>query len=82
MQYLLTKEEYDKLLSRKEWAITLQKDKLQKLCTKIANEMPIKWGWGGSEHRPWGCIIGSDDWYCDSCPVITICPYDAQRFSK
>lgn len=80
MQYLLTKEEYDELLSRKDRVITLQKDKLQKLCTKIANEMPIKWR--GSEHSPWGCTISNDDWYCDSCPVITICPYDEQRFSK
>ena len=83
MQFLLTSEEYNDLVSRKTQAINLERHKLQKLCTKIANEMPVKWGWGGPDPKPWKCMIDDEqEWYCDSCPVILICPYDGKSFSK
>ena len=82
MQFLLTPEEYNELSSRRTKTIQLERNKLQKLCTKIANEMPVKWGWGGPDPKPWKCMIEEDDWYCDNCPVIVICPYDGKSFSK
>ena len=82
MQYLLTPEEYHSLMPRRNLTITLERHTLQKLCTKIANEMPVKWGWGRSDPKPWKCMIEEDDWHCDNCPVIAICPYDGKSFSK
>lgn len=85
MQYLLTKEEYDALVSRKTQALQLEKSKLQKLCTKICNEMPVMWeGWGYKDLKPWTCMLDAEehDWYCDNCPVTAICPYPAQEYSK
>lgn len=86
MQYLLTKEEYDALHTRKEEHIALEKKKLQKLCTKIANEMPVVWGWGGPDPKPWGCYLtareNDEEWYCDKCPVQEICPSDERDYSK
>ena len=61
MQYILTQEEYDDLVSKKEYKISPSKSKLQKLCTKIANEMPVKVSWliknNGGFPAPWGCIL-------------------------
>ena len=86
MQYILTEEEYKSLIDKKNESVRLSKVKLQKLCTKIANEMPIKWGWGDEtqpDPKPWGCIITSnDEWYCDQCPVIEICPHSTKHWSK
>lgn len=83
MQYILTEQEYKELLYAKEYTTTLSKNKLQTLCTKIANEMPVKWGWNGPDPKPWGCVISQkEEWYCDKCPVQTICPYDHKEYSK
>lgn len=77
MQYILSQEEYDELRAKQKHEIQLSKSKLQKLCTKIANEMPIKY-WSNTEAQPWGCKLNKDDdyneWYCDECPVQDICP--------
>jgi hypothetical protein len=83
MQYILTQEEYDELLARKRHHIELKTAKLQELCTKIADEMPVKWGWGGPDPKPWGCILSADcGWYCDQCPVQEICPCDTKDWSQ
>jgi len=86
MQYILTQAEYDALRSKQEQCLQLSKSKLQQLCTKIANEMPVKWGWGGPDPKPWTCILSNeydeDEWYCDKCPVQEICPYDGKEYSK
>lgn len=87
MQYLLTQEEYDALHKKQEYQIELSKKKLQALCTKIANEMPISRSWDKKAARePWGCIITrgeeGDEWWCDECPVRQICPYEYQTVSK
>lgn len=55
MQYILTEEEYQALKKKQILEIDMQKKKLQKLCTKIANTMPIFY-WGNKEARIWGCI--------------------------
>ena len=88
MQYILTQEEYNELLAKKKTEIGLYKEKLQNLCTKIANEMPITRSWDKNNKSPWGCILtqkdkdGYLDWYCDNCPVQYICPYEYKEFSQ
>lgn len=84
MQYLLTQEEYDALRARQQHEIELSTKKLQKLCTKIADTMPVKWGWSKDEEaKPWGCIHSQqEEWYCDSCPVQEICPEPDKEWSK
>ena len=92
MQYILTQEEYDKLRAVQKTSVALEKKKLQALCTKIANEMPVVWGWGQvPDPKPWGCVFHEDDsdpeqyanfGYCDKCPVQEICPYQFKEFSK
>lgn len=70
-----------------------EKDKVreQRRCTDIANTLPIVWGWGGPDPKPWGCIITESEkaepdhyseWYCDKCPVQDECPYEHKEWSK
>jgi hypothetical protein len=86
MQYLLEHDEYMKLVTKQRLELKLQQDKLQKLCTKIAEDMPVVWGWGGPDPKPWGCILSEnedkDPGYCDKCPVDEICPNERKRWSK
>lgn len=96
MQYILSQREYDELTEGRasmlsSTRIGLSKNQLQKLCTKIADEMPVKWGWGDVRPKddvpkPWGCVItrekSGDEWYCDTCPVQDICPSDSKPYSK
>lgn len=87
MQYILSQEEYDELKREALVHLRLSEKKLQTLCTKIANEMPVNWGWGGPDPKPWGCIITKEkqpgyEWYCDSCPVEEICPSNKKHWSK
>ena len=91
MQYILTQEEYDELKAKKNIDFKMKNDKLQKLRTKIADTMPVKWGWGppyenGASKdipKPWGCILSTQgEWYCDTCPVTEICPYPNKHWSK
>jgi hypothetical protein len=48
MMYLLTQEELDELKAKKSLDFKLSTKKLQQLCTKIADTMPVVWGWGKS----------------------------------
>ena len=81
--YILSEEEYKELIAKKAYGIGLSKKKLQTLCTKIANEMPVVWGWGGPDPKPWGCLLTEEgEWYCDTCPVQAICPNDDKEWSK
>ena len=85
MQYLLTQTEYDSLLAGNEQRLKLADKKLQTLCTKIADEMPVKWeGWQGKPIiEPWGCILTKGhEWYCDNCPVREICPNQHKTYSQ
>jgi hypothetical protein len=63
----------------------------QRRCTDIANTLPVVWGWGGDDPKPWRCIITEDeeagpdhygDWYCDQCPAQKECPYPDKRWSQ
>jgi hypothetical protein len=83
MQYILTQEEYQNLCDKQSYQIKMSKDKLQKLCTEIANTMPVKWGRSKEEEaNPWGCILRERQWCCDYCPVQEICPNDNKEWSK
>ena len=46
--YILTQEEMNNLKTTKKYTYDLTVKQLQELCTKIANEMPVVWGWGVS----------------------------------
>lgn len=84
MQYILTQKEYDNLLNmgkeRKQKTI----DDLQKLCTMVADHMPIRPSWVKKEEpEPWRCILSVDyQWYCDDCPVKKMCPNKYKNYSK
>lgn len=90
MQYLLTKEEYEELKRKasmqKPWRPDITTRQLQTLCTKICNEMPVVWGWGGPDPKPWKCVIteqaNGHEWYCDICPVQQLCPHPDKSWSK
>ena len=86
MQYILTEEEMAEIKKTSKHEISLSRAKLQTLCTKIADEMPVKF-WQNKEASPWGCKLTIEDneggeWYCDNCPVQTICPSDDKDYSK
>lgn len=84
MQYILTEEEYEDLTNRAAFGDHFPSvAMLQKVCTRIANEMPIMVkSWPSRGFIPWGCAIDELDWVCDHCPVIDICPYESKHFSK
>jgi hypothetical protein len=96
MQYILTEEEYAKLKRAADVgnklegrvSVGLSSVKLQKLCTLIANEMPVVWGWGNApDPKPWGCVLTKpkrerEEWVCDKCPVQDLCPHPGKPYSK
>ena len=83
MQYILTEEEMAEMRQLRTKLKSLPDlDKLQKVCTKAANEWPIKY-WGNTEASPWRCILTEEyKHYCDECPVQDICPYPHKEWSK
>lgn len=86
MMYILTQEEFDALKAVQKTERLENTKKIQVLCTKIADTMPVKWGWGGPDPKPWGCFITreqeGEEWYCDKCPVQTICPSPRRPYSQ
>ena len=84
MQYLLTEQEYNDLITRGKKAEEKQKEILQDLCTKVADHMPVLWGWSKDEKpKVWQCIHSVEgEWYCDSCPVQKVCPEQYKHWSK
>jgi hypothetical protein len=75
MQYLLSKEEYDRLMAQATSNSTMpSKAKLQSFCTMVANKLPILY-WNNEEPMPWGCYLTEEEeWYCDKCPCQEVCP--------
>lgn len=86
MQYLLSEAEYESLKHLAQVGREAPKEnELQAFCTRVANEMPIRWTWGeGRENpKPWGCIITKkSEWYCDQCPAQELCPCQQKEWSK
>jgi hypothetical protein len=83
MQYILTQEEYDALVKANETAAIEAKSTLQKLCTMVADNMPLdEPNWEGKK-LPWGCILSyKGEHYCDRCPVEELCPYPHKHWSQ
>lgn len=85
MQYLLTKEEYDALVSKGRELSLEASAKLQGACTLAARFVPVKLSWRPDEApKPWGCILdeGNSPGYCDECPVSGACPNPHKEWSK
>lgn len=102
MQYLLSEEEYGDLkkaadLGRRfegQTIVHMTVKQLQSLCTKIADTLPVRWGWGEMpDPKPWGCKITVEraatdegfnhpEWYCNQCPVTQLCPHPGKEYSK
>lgn len=84
MQYILTKEEYERLAMA---AVQMSEDaenKINNLCVLVAENLPSFEGWNGDEEpRPWGCVHSekNNPGYCDKCPVEDYCTME-KRFSK
>jgi hypothetical protein len=87
MEYILSEEEMQEIRELKQ---TLGKrsigmpsvQTLQTICTKIANEWKTRKCYDG-EMVPWGCILTvPHEYYCDDCPVLTICPHPHKRWPK
>lgn len=89
MQYILSEEEMEEIRQLRAKMKSLPStDQLQKMCTKIADEWATWTGWKGHKHdpEPWGCVLSREDdgeeWYCDECPVQSICPLERKSWSK
>ena len=84
MQFLLSQEEFDELKARKAADDKATKETLQKLCTMVADHMPIDIpSWPGWKRGPWKCVINSkNEHYCDHCPVEEICPNEYKHWSQ
>ena len=86
MQYILNEKEYRSLVAKaakvdkSEGLIT--ESGLQKLCTAVANHVPVDAGWREEEPAPWGCTLTQRDWVCDDCPCTKECPSKRKRWSK
>ena len=92
MMYVLTQEELDELKTNSKSIKLENTEKLQKLCTMLANTTPVRRSWDKGEPKPWGCILNRsgarteegfmNPRYCDYCPVREICPHPNQNYSK
>jgi len=84
MQYILTESEYAILQNHQRELKIKDTKKLQELCTKIADTMPVFREWDKqTPMHPWGCILSDKSpGYCDECPVKDICPCDAKEWSQ
>lgn len=85
MQYLLSEEEYNKLVNRGKEREEELRETLQKLCTMVCDHMPVRREWEDEEEpdRPWGCTLSQEgEWYCDECPVQDECPSNRKEYSK
>lgn len=82
MQYILTEDEYKELLDKRMERNQAAEEALQKFCTRVANEMPVKF-WDNEEAKPWGCMLDKEyEWCCDECPAQDFCPYPHKEWSK
>ena len=85
MQYILSEEEMEEVRQLRAKMKRLPSvDKLQKMCTKIADEWPTFKGCDGTDEPiPWECILSVDyEHCCDECPVQNICPLEWKSWSK
>ena len=90
MQYILTQEEY-KALQNKDADVQLDlKNEIADLCQEVASLRHVSNNFNGVKtNTPYGCIRNvhlSNEWprawYCDDCPVRTICTFTGKEYSK
>lgn len=86
MQYILTEHELNELRKKADRLDSETTDKIQRLCTLVADHMPSRkpWNWKeGDPMEPWGCILTEKrEWYCDQCPVQNYCPNTEKEWSR
>jgi len=85
MYYVLSQEEYDKVLQDIRDAETAKKETIQRLCSQVCDILPIKDKYRPDDDpHPWGCILteGPNCGYCDQCPVQDDCPSKDKNWSK
>lgn len=85
MQYILSQEELDALKWAAEKAEFDVRVRVQRLCTLVAQHMPVPMPWSPeSPPRPMGCILtrAHQSGYCDNCPVKDDCPHPHKKWSK
>lgn len=86
MQYILSEEEYNDLITKGKKREVVDKELIQKLCTLCADHIPVVpyWNKNNKDHipKPWGCILTKGHGYCDCCPVQDDCPYEGKEWSK
>jgi predicted transcriptional regulator len=81
MMYIITEAEMAGLTATQIRRTEEERKKLQDVCSFVADNMPIQFS--DDQHAPWGCILTNKKvWYCDKCPVETICPHDNKSWSK
>lgn len=83
MQYILSEEEYVKLVDAPKIEKQKSRDTINELCKRVADHEPVKWTWGEDREipKPWKCIHQDKEdefnnyyeWYCDQCPVQKLC---------
>lgn len=85
MQFLLTKEEYSKLVDMAQQRSVTDIETIQRLCTFVADNVPVTIS-PTMAPQPLGCILteSSDNYngYCGDCIVVRDCPSKYRRFSK
>jgi len=83
MQYLLTEEEYMKLVTRGEVIREEAKETIMDLCQRVADNEPVKRSWQKDKKlEPWKCLRTTKISYCDECPVQEVCTFEHKKWSK
>lgn len=94
MKYILESGEYDDLVKAAKQGNALpSRGVQQKICTDVANNMPVPGGAEGPYKAPWGCILNPpaqpfdepllhNPGYCDNCPVSPLCPHPDKLWSQ
>jgi hypothetical protein len=79
MLYILTEEEYKKLVEEPGKIREEMQDIINSLCVEVAMNKVVHVDWV-EEDEPWGCHVhfeetgtGDDEWPCEHCPVIDKC---------
>lgn len=82
MQYILSEEEMAAFRKAERDAKESPSPKdLQAFCTYVADNLILTQGW--MKGKAWGCIkTRKEEWYCDDCPSLKICPYKYKSFSQ
>jgi len=78
MQILLTQEEYENLVSKREY-ISLS-DAHKDLCIWVAKNVPVTFH--ESSIHPNGCVSDNTAEYCDFCPAEKYCRIHGKYYHK